>query len=78
MTGRPSFPSLLESFFRHRMAKQHNATPTTITWKPRAGTKSRLAMRDWRRCDRFVSTSPPTPPHRSALPRPAHQREESS
>jgi integrase/recombinase XerD len=30
MNGRPSFPSLLESFFRHRMAKQRNATPATI------------------------------------------------
>ena len=30
MTGRFSFPSLLESFFRHRMAKQRNATPATI------------------------------------------------
>lgn len=30
MTGRPSFPSLPESFFRHRMAKQRNATPATI------------------------------------------------
>lgn len=30
MTGRPSFPSLLESFFRHRMVKQRNATSATI------------------------------------------------
>lgn len=30
MNGRPSFPSLLESFFRHRMAKQRNATSATI------------------------------------------------
>lgn len=30
MSGRPSFPSLLESFFRHRMAKQRNASPATI------------------------------------------------
>lgn len=30
MSGRPSFPSLLESFFRHRMARQRNATPATI------------------------------------------------
>jgi integrase/recombinase XerD len=30
MSGRPSFPLLLESFFRHRMAKQRNASPATI------------------------------------------------
>ncbi len=30
MTTRPSFPSLLESFFRHRLARQRNATPATI------------------------------------------------
>lgn len=30
MNTRPSFPSLLESFFRHRMARQRNATPATI------------------------------------------------
>ena len=30
MNGRFSFPSLLESFFRHRMAKQRNASPATI------------------------------------------------
>ena len=30
MSGCPSFPSLLESFFRHRMAKQRNASPATI------------------------------------------------
>jgi integrase/recombinase XerD len=30
MSARPSFPSLLESFFRHRMARQRNATPATI------------------------------------------------
>ncbi|WP_245435782.1 tyrosine-type recombinase/integrase [Microvirga calopogonii] len=30
MTGCSSFPSLLESFFRHRMARQRNATPATI------------------------------------------------
>ena len=30
MNGRFSFPSLLESFFRHRMTRQRNATPATI------------------------------------------------
>jgi site-specific recombinase XerD len=30
MSSHPSFPSLLESFFRHRMAKQRNASPATI------------------------------------------------
>ena len=30
MSARPSFPSLLESFFRHRMARQRDATPATI------------------------------------------------
>lgn len=30
MSTRPSFPSLLESFFRHRMTRQRNATPATI------------------------------------------------
>lgn len=30
MSSRPSFPSLLESFFRHRMAKQRNVSPATI------------------------------------------------
>lgn len=30
MSTRPTFPSLLESFFRHRMARQRNATPATI------------------------------------------------
>jgi site-specific recombinase XerD len=30
MSGGPSFPSLLESFFRHRMAMQRNASPATI------------------------------------------------
>jgi integrase/recombinase XerD len=31
MSSHPSFPSLLESFFRHRMAKQRNASPATIS-----------------------------------------------
>lgn len=30
MSGGPSFPSLLESFFRQRMAKQRNASPATV------------------------------------------------
>lgn len=30
MSSRPSLPSLLESFFRHRMTKQRNASPSTI------------------------------------------------
>jgi integrase/recombinase XerD len=31
MSGGPSFPSLLESFFRYRMAKQRNASSATIS-----------------------------------------------